>query len=261
MNNSIDKINQELQKNYFALKKIMDKIKKAHATVTNDEFVENDWNEQGKDIKIDIATYKNLIKDLNKKVNYIKNEKIDNEEINNIVEKVESEIENAETNIEPLIEKINEKVSHYACDFELAAKQEIQKEEKKEEVLMDLMDNKDILQKRRKNLENIHETAAQLKEITDKMSADLSKQGELLNDTEDKVINSEEKAKKAHEEIKEANKLSKSNKKCIIFYIILICIVLAGIGLLGWGIYNYIKTNNSKNKNKNNNNNNNNNQK
>lgn len=225
-----------MKNNYFSFVKVIDKIKKDYSRVINDEFSENNWNQEGKDIKLDILTFNNLMKDLNKRVNYLKNENVDNDDINDILEKVEPEIENAKNNIEPLIEKINDKVSHYACDFELAARKESQSEPKEQEVVMDLMNNQDILQKRRQNLEDIHQISAQIKETTDKMTENLVEQGNMLKNAENNVINAEENAKKAHKEIEEANKLSKSNKKCIIFYIILICIVLTGIGLIVYGI-------------------------
>ena len=118
-----------------------------------------------------------------------------------------------------MIEKIRAKVKTYACDFELAASQEEQKikEEKGQEILQDLMNNKDVLMERRKNLEDIHKTAANLKSITDQMAIDVNNQGAILNEIEAKVEDSKEKAEKAKEEIIAADKISKSNKKCYFF--------------------------------------------
>lgn len=211
----------------------------------NDSFMEKNWNEEGKKIAVSMANFGKSMKDLNKKIEYVKNQDlIQDEDINTIVEKVESELENAKTNIEPLIDQIKEKTSNYACDFQLAANQELKKEEEEQGqdlLVMDLENDKEMLQKRRKDLEIIHKTSKQIKEITDKMNTDLLEQGELLNDAEEKVGEAEENADKANENIEEANKLSKSNTKCMIFYIVIIVVALAGIGLLVWGIIKWTK--------------------
>lgn len=204
--------------------------------VINDNFLENEWNKEGKKITVNMNNFQKLKKELSKKIDYVKSSNIDNNDIHSYVEKIESELENAKTNIEPMILKIKNKISTYANNFEIAANQE-QKEEKGEELIMDLMNNKDVLEERRKNLQDIHQTAAQMKEITDKMALDVNQQGAILDDIEGKVIDSEDKANKARQEIEEANKISKSNKKCVIFYILIIIGGLIGLGLLGYGIY------------------------
>ena len=188
-----------------------------------------------------MRNFEKLIKDLNQKIEYAKNEYMNNSDINDIVEKVESEVQNAQTNIEPMLGVIRQKVKTYACDFQLAVNNESEKEEKGQELVMDLMNNRDILMERRKNLEDIHKTAAQMKEITDKMAADLNNQGALLNEVEDKVVETEENAKKAKQEIIDADKMSKSNRKCVIFYVILILAALSGIGFAIWGFYKLFK--------------------
>ena len=204
--------------------------------VINDNFLENEWNKEGKKITVNMNNFQKLKKELSKKIDYVKSSNIDNNDIHSYVEKIESELENAKTNIEPMILKIKNKISTYANNFEIAANQE-QKEEKGEELIMDLMNNKDVLEERRKNLQDIHQTAAQMKEITDKMALDVNQQGAILDDIEGKVIDSEDKANKARQEIEEANKISKNNKKFFIFYILIIIGGLVGLGLLGYGIY------------------------
>ena len=95
--------------------------------------------------------FQKLLKELNKKLDYIKNANIKNEDIDQ--NKIELEIQYVKTNIEPMIEKIREKVSTYACNFELAANIENkknEKEEKDEGVIMDLMNNNEFLKKKRR---------------------------------------------------------------------------------------------------------------
>ena len=84
---------------------------------------------------------------------------------------------------------------------------------------------------RRKNLEIIHKTAANLKSITDQMAIDVNNQGAILDEIEAKVEDSKDKAEKAKEEIIAADKISKSNKKCYIFFVIIALASLVGIGI------------------------------
>lgn len=243
MNISLEKYQQDLQKNYLALKKASEQVKKDYQKVINDSFTENNWNDDGRKITINMRNFENIIRDLGKKIDYLQNADIEINDIESTIKKVESEIYNAKTNIEPLIKAIRDKVKTYACNFELAASHEEHKikEEKKEEILQDLMNNKDLLMERRKNLEDIHKTAANLKSITDQMAIDVSNQGVILDEIEAKVEDSKDKAEKAKEEIIAADKISKSNKKCYIFFVIIAIASLVGIGLMIWFIYKKVK--------------------
>ena len=245
MNISIERFQQDLQKNCLSLKKASDQVKKDYQKVISDSFIENDWNNEGRKITTNMNNFQKLMKDLSKKVDYAKSSDINKNDIKDTVDKVEAELENAKANVEPMILKIKNKISTYANNFQLAAHQE-EKEEKGQELIMDLINDKDVLEERRKNLEDIHKTAAQMKEITDKMAQDVNQQGALLDEIEGKVIESEENANKAKQEIEEANKISKSNKKCVIFYIIIILGSLVGLGLISWGFYSLFHKDNKK---------------
>ena len=241
MNQSIERFQQDLQRNYLSLKKVSEQLKKDYSKVINDDFHENEWNNEGKKITANMTNFEKLMKDLNKKVEYCKNENIENDNINKVIQKIETELSNAKENIEPMLGKIREKVKTYACDFQLAVNNEQPKNEKEQEVIMDLLNNKEILEKRREDLEGIHKTSAQLKDITDKMAQDLNEQGAILDDVEKNIINTEENAEKAKKEIIEADKISKSNRKCVIFYIIIILASLTGIGFIVWGLLKYFQ--------------------
>ena len=242
MNVSLEKYQQDLQKNYLALRKASEQVKKDYQKVINDSFTESNWNEEGRKITLNMRNFQNIVRDLGKKVDYLQNADIEINDIESTIKKVEAEIYNAKTNIEPMIEKIRTKTKTYACNFELAASQEEQKikEEKEQgqgqEILQDLLNNKDFLMERRKNLEDIHKTAANLKSITDQMAIDVNEQGAILDVIEAKVEDSKEKAEKAKEEIVAADKISKSNKKCYCFFIIMTLAALAGIGVMIWFI-------------------------
>ena len=86
-------------------------------------------------------------------------------------------------------------------------------------------------------MQDIHSTADQIKQMTDKMAMDLKEQGAILNDIENKVTETEDNAKKSKEEIMQADKMSKSNRKRVIFFIIIITVALIGVGAMGFGLY------------------------
>jgi len=181
---------------------------------------------------------------LSKKINEAKNVNLDDQEIEGMIEKVKDELESAKNNIEPMIRKMKEKISHYGCDFQLAVNNEQRENEKKEqeqEMIFDLTNNKELLDKRRKDLQDIHSTADQIKQMTDKMAMDLKEQGAILNDIENKVTETEDNAKKSKEEIMQADKMSKSNRKRAIFFIIIILVALGGMAALIFGLVNYFK--------------------
>ena len=98
-----------------------------------------------------------------------------------------------------------------------------------QEVVMDLMNNKEVLEQRRKELEGIHKTAAMLKDTTDQMAKDVHQQGIMLNDIENQVQNAHDNAVKAKKEISDANDLSKGNSKKLCC---LIAIVMITVGVI-----------------------------
>ena len=86
------------------------------------------------------------------------------------------------------------------------------------------MNNKEILEQRRKELQDIHKTSSIIKETTDQMAIDLQKQGEMLDNIEDQVFKAEANVDSAEKEIYKANEYSKGNTKrlCCIIAITLI---------------------------------------
>ena len=85
---------------------------------------------------------------------------------------------------------------------------------------MDLMNNREFLEHRRKELEKIHKISAMLKDTTDKMAIDLKQQSALLDEIETHIDISYENAKKAKQEIIKADEISRGirNKSiCLIF--------------------------------------------
>ena len=141
-------------------------------------------------------------------------------------------METLENNIVPLIMKINDKTKNYSLPTEEEDNKENQNinELQSDMILVqDLQKDKEVLQERRNQLEAIHKTSAQLKDITDDMAKKIEDQGAILDDVESNVINANENAVKAKGEITKADEISRGNRKKMICLIIIIFLAIAGI--------------------------------
>ena len=107
---------------------MIDQLKNDYKKVSNDNFVENDWNLEGKKITINMNSFQKLMKDLTKKVDYVKISNIEDNKTKKIANKIELDLQNAKNNIEPMILAIKNKISTYANDFQKAANQEQERE-------------------------------------------------------------------------------------------------------------------------------------
>ena len=111
-------------------------------------------------------------------------------------------------------------------------KEEENQEAKQQEQMQELIDNKEFLEHRNKELQQIHKTAAQLKDLTDDMAKQLNQQGEKLDIIEENVDKAAENAAEAKKEIETANKNSKKNSKKMICLITFVCIALVAVTLV-----------------------------
>ena len=209
-----------MQASYMQMKKISNEIKNNYEKIIKEEYTDKNWERDGRGVTNTINTFKKLYNDLTNKVNYVKgNSLIKNE---GTVSKVEEALESAKKTTLQYIQAINEKTRYYNNDFEMNNPVEDVPAPQHQEIVMDLMNNKEVLENRRKELENIHKTAAILKDTTDQMAQDLNKQGAQLDEIEANVITSKENAEKAHKEIVKADELSRGNRKrmlCLIFFV------------------------------------------
>ena len=104
---------------------------------------------------------------------------------------------------------------------------------------MDLMNNKEVLEQRRKELEGIHKTAAILKHTTDQMAQDVHKQAEHLDIIENQVQEAKDNAIQAKKEISDANEMSKLNSKNS-WLIFIIVVAIGVIALLYFLLFNHL---------------------
>lgn len=92
--------------------------------------------------------------------------------------------------------------------------------------VQEALNRDEFLKKREEELQEIHIIAKEIKDTTQNMALKVNQQGEQLNLIENNVEKTLENTKKAHEEIKEADKLSSQNKKKMCW---LICIISTSI--------------------------------
>ena len=216
-----------MQASYMQMKKISNEIKNSYDKIVKEDYTDKNWERDGRTVTNTINTYKKLYDDLSNKVNYVKeNSLVKNE---GTVSKVEEALESAKKTTLQYIQAINEKTRYYNNDFEMNSPSVEEPAPAQQEVVTELIDNREVLEKRRKELESIHKTAAILKDTTDQMAQDLNKQGAQLEEIEANVITSKENAEKAHKEIVKADELSRGNRKRMLCLIFAVFIAIGGI--------------------------------
>ena len=138
---------------------------------------------------------------------------------------IEDFILNADEEIMPL-------VKYFRTNFEDDNSQNEAKNEeqqKQEIVIQDLQNNQEIIEQRGKQLQEIHGVSSQIKDITDTMVNKVNEQGAILDNIESNVIESEDNAKKAKQEITKADEMSKGNNKRMYCFIAIIAIAILAI--------------------------------
>ena len=156
--------------------------------------------------------------------------KSSNREDDNLLQ-IEKYVETVENDIVPLILKINDKTKYYNLEGDDDKKEE-DNQPQGDMLIQDLANNKEVLEERRKQLEIIHQTSAKIKDISDTMAKQLDEQGAILDDVEANVITAEDNAKKAKEEIKQADESSKGNRKKMICFILIIFVFVLAISAI-----------------------------
>ena len=203
------------------LKKLINNINNHYEKVKKESFTELDWQKQGSKIRVEIYNFTKVKNDLTQKVNIIR-ENTSPEKEKEIIDHIESLLEEARNITEFQINEINEKTKNFNNNDDIGngPSQELNNDINKQEIVMDLMNNREVLEHRRKELEKIYKVSAMLKDTTDKMAVDLNQHRALLDEIETHVDISYENAKKAKQEIIKADEISRGNRNksiCLIF--------------------------------------------
>ena len=202
----------------------MNNIKGHYNKVKIESFAQQEWSNEGQKINSDIINFENYFSKLSKSVSQIKDNALERN-YEDIINQIDEALEKGE-DTKSQIRAIREKTSSFSNNFENNTKEGIGVNQVEGQV-MAIMNEKDVLDKRRKELENIHNTAALLKDTTDKMAVDVNKQGAVLEEIEANVIESKNNAEKGKKEIMKADEISRGNRKR---FFCLLCIILVALG-------------------------------
>jgi len=220
-----------MQQSYIQLKKNMNQIKEDYDKIANGQINKDNWGNQGRKINLNIISFEKLLNQLTKDVNYIKQNALEEkyDETINMIEQLLNESNEVKEN---QLAAIKENTKNYSSDFEMSVQEDNGGIPQGQEVVMDLVNNKEVLDKRREELESIHKTAALLKDTTDQMAVNVNKQGAMLDEIETNVITSKDNAEKAKQEIIKADELSRGNRKRLLCLLFIILVAIGGIAAI-----------------------------
>lgn len=224
---------QKLRESYLGLKKVADQIKRDYSKFMGEDFSDQDWRSEGRRINNNIQKFEKLYQELEDNLENAKNE--DNFD-SQTIQTVEDGLRFMQ-NIQGNIRAMKDKIASSNYNIEMLSQENAEENEEDQQQgqeVLNLMANKDVLEQRGKALQEIHKTAALIKDTTDKMAQDLVKQGEMLDNVEAHVVKAEDNVEKAGKEIKKADELSKGNTKrvgCIIAIVVIVIGVVLAIVL------------------------------
>lgn len=203
------------------IKKLSKSIEGYYNKVRDISYEAKDWQKDQGKINTDINSFEKVCQDLTEELEKANENSIDP----GVVKKIQSDFDNCKNKIKPCIYSIKEKVMTFS-PLDMNQPEESNKESEHQIMAQDLLNNQEVLQQRRKELEEIHKTAAVLKDTTDQMVLDVNNQGAQLDEIEANVITSKENAEKAKDEIIKADNISKGNRKkmCCLIAIIFVAI-------------------------------------
>ena len=211
------------------MKKASEQVKKDYNRLIKEDFGEQEWRREGKKINNNIRKYEKMLKDVTRNLEKARDSEAASED--NITT-VDEGLDKIRDQYEPMVRAMKEKINQFSIDLEMDEREgqgeneQDDGQQEQEQIEVNLMNNQEYLGQRKKELQEIHKTAALIKDTTDKMAQDVHQQGEMLNDIEEKVVKTEDNVEKAGKEINRANELSKGNTKrlCCIIWIVIIAI-------------------------------------
>ena len=228
---------ENLRQSYINLKKASEQVKKDYNKLIKEDFGDQAWKRDGNKINNNLRKYEKMLKDVTRNLEQAKDSGSASEE--NITT-VDEGLDKIRDQYEPMVRAMKEKINQFNIDMEMdetdgpGENEQDDGLQEQEQVEVNLMNNQEYLGQRRKELQEIHKTAALIKDTTDKMAQDVHQQGEMLNDIEEKVVKTEDNVEKAGKEINRANELSKGNTKrlcCIIWIVIIVIGVVLAVVL------------------------------
>jgi syntaxin 16 len=197
---------------------------KEHVKKFNDS--ENIDNKKKQAIEKDITSFDKALKDL--KIELSKEENNNN---NEAILMTRNYVDEVERDVSPIVQRLKEKIQYFIPLVERFDEDNREEENQQQKlVIQDLSNNEEILKQRGKELNEIHQISSQINEMTNEMSKKVVDQGIILDKVEDNVIQTEKNATEAKKEIIKADEMSRSNRKRMMCYIIIIVVAILAIG-------------------------------
>lgn len=205
--------------------------------VMKEDFVQESWNREGVKILKDNNDFSKLLKEIEQKIielnsdEYRSNPTI-SKQIGEMIKTTRDYIDQTKPNVETMISQITDKTRSFNSNFE--ERYEVQDNDNLQSnlIVQDLAQNDEILQQRRKELENIHVVSKKIKDTTDVMAQKLNEQGAILDDIEANVQETKVNTEKAKKEIAEADKISQGNRKRLCCLIFIVVVAVGGISAI-----------------------------
>ena len=193
-----------------------------------EEFTDQDWRNEGRKINNNIQRFEKLYDELEQILENAKDEEsFDSQTIQTVEDGLKS-IRSVQSNIRAMKDKIAS--ANYNIEMlDQENPEENEEDQQQGQVVMNLMQNKEVLEQRGKALQEIHKTAALIKDTTDKMAQDLVQQGEVLDDVEQHVVKAEDNVNKAEKEINRADELSRGNTKRLACIIVIVVVAIGAV--------------------------------
>ena len=197
---------------------------KEHVKKLNDS--ENIDNKKKQAIEKDITSFDKALKDL--KIELSKEENNNN---NEAILMTRNYVDEVERDVSPIVQRLKEKIQYFIPLVERSDEDNREEENQQQKLeIQYLSNNEEILKQRGKELNEIHQISSQINEMTNEMSKKVVDQGIILDKIEDNVIQTEKNATEAKKEIIKADEMSRSNRKRMMCYIIIIVVAILAIG-------------------------------
>lgn len=223
----------KLKTSYLNLKKYSDQLNKDYNKLMRDDFNEEKWVSDGKKIDDNMKKFEKTLREAKNLVNLAKNS---NNVDDSIITKIEDLLKTINQTTEPNMRAMKDKISQFDFDIGMDDEKNEDGDDQGEEigqVEMDLMNNKEVLEQRGKQLREIVKVSAIIKDTTDKMAQQVNEQGEVLINVENHIDKAADNVEEAHKAIVKADGYSKgNNKRLIIIIIIIIIAVGAALGII-----------------------------
>ena len=215
-----------LKSSYINLKKYSDQLNKDYPKLMKDEFREDKWVREGKKIEENMKKFERALREVRTLMEKAKDEKDSDD---TIISKVEELLETIDQTSEPNLRAMKDKVGQFNFDIGVneEPEEDDQDDQEQGQIELNLMENKEIIEQRGKELKNIYKISAIINDTTKQMSQKLNEQGEVLVNIEQHIDKASENVEDAHNEITKADEMSKGNNKRMIIIIVIVVVVVA----------------------------------